>query len=101
MPDTFRRSRIDAQTVEAATREKPYTIYALLRLDDAVLAYLDRPVRYLPQDELPTVAAPYGILPAQASTVARIAAAHPDFAIVRHAMLRREGLALDEVQPLR
>jgi hypothetical protein len=98
LPDTFRSSRIDAQTVEAATRERPYTIYALLRLDDAVLAYLDRPVRYLPQDELTTVAAPYYLL-AQASTVAGIAAAHPDFAIVRHATLRRGGLAIYEVQP--
>ena len=98
LPDTFRRSRIDAQTVEAATREKPYTIYAPLRLDDAMLAYLDRPVRYLPENELPMLAAPYYLL-AQASTVARIAAAHPDFAIVRHATLRREDLALYEVQP--
>ena len=98
LPDTFRRSRIDAQTVEAATREKPYTIYALLRLDDAILAYLDRPVRYLPENELPTVAAPYYLL-AQPSTVARIASRPPDFAIVRHATLRREGFALYEVQP--
>ena len=99
-PDAFRRSRIDAQTVEAATRAKPYAIYAQLRLDDAMLAYLDRPVRYLPEEELPMVVAPYYLL-AQASTIAAVAVAHPDFAIVRHATLRREGLALYEVQPSR
>ena len=62
LPDTFGKTRIDAHIVEAATRAKPYTIYAPLRLDDAVLAYLDRPVRYLEGEQLMALPAPAYLL---------------------------------------
>jgi 4-amino-4-deoxy-L-arabinose transferase-like glycosyltransferase len=96
-PDGFARSRIDAGIVDAATREKPYTIYAPLRSADAVLAYLDRPARYIPVEKLVTLQAPSYFL-ASRPMAARLAAQRSDLAFTLHVVLGSE-VGLYEVQP--
>jgi 4-amino-4-deoxy-L-arabinose transferase-like glycosyltransferase len=96
-PDRFARSRIDAGIVDAATREKPYTIYAPLRAADPVLAYLDKPARYIPVDALAALPAPSYFL-ARQSVAARLAAERPDLDFTLHAVTGSE-LGLYEVQP--
>lgn len=96
LPDKFARTRIEARIVEGATRARPYTIYALLRLDDAVLAYLDRPVQYLEGEQLMALPAPAYLL-AEPQTVAAIGKVRPELTIVLHANVDRKSLGLYEV----
>jgi 4-amino-4-deoxy-L-arabinose transferase-like glycosyltransferase len=98
LADTFARTRIEARVVEAATRAKPYTIFALLRLDDAVLAYLDRPVRYLEGKQLMALPAPAYLL-AEPQTADMIGKARPELTIVLHATINNKSLGLYELVP--
>ena len=89
-----------AQTVEAATRAKPYTIFAPLRLADPVLAYLDRPVQYLDEKQLMALPAPAYLL-ADPQTADMIGKARPDLAIVLHATIKHKSLGLYELVHVR
>ena len=96
LPDMFSKTRIDAHTVEAATRAKPYTVFAPLRLADPVLAYLDRPVRYLEMEELVALPAPSYLL-AEPQTADMIGGARKDIAVVLLATIRYKSLGLYEL----
>ena len=96
--DRFGKTRIEARIVEAATRARPYTIFAPLRLDDAVLAYLDRPVQYLQRKQLVALPAPAYLL-AERQTAEMIGKARPDLAIVLHATIEGGSLGLYELMP--
>jgi len=96
LPDRFGKARIDAQTVESATRTKPYTIFAPLRLADPVLAYLDRPVQYFQEKDLTALAAPAYLL-ADQRTADMIGKSRPDLALVLHATIKHKSLGLFEL----
>jgi 4-amino-4-deoxy-L-arabinose transferase-like glycosyltransferase len=98
LADTFGKARIDAETVEAATRARSYTIFAPLRLADPVLAYLDRPVQYLEEQQLMAMPAPSYLL-AEPQTAERIGKARSDLAIVLHATIKHKSLGLYELVP--
>ena len=98
LPDMFSKTRIDAHTVEAATRAKPYTVFAPLRLADPVLAYLDRPVRYLEMEELVALPAPSYLL-AEPQTADMIGGARKDVAVVLLATIKYKSLGLYELAP--
>ena len=100
LADTFGKARIDAETVEAATRASSYTIFAPLRMADPVLAYLDRPVRYLEEQQLMAMPAPSYLL-AEPQTAERIGKARPDLVVVLHAMIKHKSLGLYELRPRR
>jgi 4-amino-4-deoxy-L-arabinose transferase-like glycosyltransferase len=96
LPDRFGKARVDAQTVEAVTRTKPYTIFAPLRLADPVLAYLERPVRYVQEKDLAALSAPAYLL-ADQRTADMIRNARPDLALVLHATIKHKSLGLFEL----
>lgn len=89
-------SELDARTIDQVAVERPQVLFAEFRTADAILAYLDRPVRYLPAFELASIAAPAYLLvtPARA---AEIAAARPDLAISEQASMGSRPLELYEV----
>lgn len=60
--EQFDKSRIAARTLQSVTSAKPHVIYAPLRLDDAVLAYMNRPVKYLTLDQFYKVESPAFLL---------------------------------------
>jgi 4-amino-4-deoxy-L-arabinose transferase-like glycosyltransferase len=97
-PDRFSGSRIAAKVIEAATSNKPYVIFAPLRLNDAPLAYLDRPVRYIPYPDLVSLPAPSFLLIDQPSAE-DLAARRNDVTLVLHAIVGERGLGLYEVVP--
>ena len=96
LPDRFAKTRIDAQTIEAVTRTRPYTIFAPLRLADPVLAYLVRPVQYVQGKDLAALAAPAYLL-ADQRTADMIGKARSDLAIVLHATIKHKSLGLFEL----
>jgi len=94
--DEFASSRLDAQTVAAAAPDTSRPIMAPPRSADAVLAYLDRPIRYLSNEEMAAVAVPAYLLGWQENADA-IAARRPDVAVNRLAVMRENGIVLFEV----
>jgi 4-amino-4-deoxy-L-arabinose transferase-like glycosyltransferase len=95
--DRFATSRINAGIVAAATRDKPYALYAPLRTDDALLVYLDGPVRYVQPEDLATLPAPSFFL-AHRPVAARLAKQRPDLDFDLHVLVGAQ-LGLYEVQP--
>ena len=96
LPDRFAKTRIDAQTIEAVTRPRPYTIFAPLRLADPVLAYLVRPVQYVEEKDLTALSAPAYLL-ADQRTADMIGKARSDLAIVPHATIKHKSLGVFEL----
>jgi 4-amino-4-deoxy-L-arabinose transferase-like glycosyltransferase len=95
-PDAFAKSRIDARILAAAAPDPGKPVLAVLRIADPVLAYLDRPVRYLP--DLSQVTAPSYLL-AFRGEAEELDAARPDIALVFHAGISFHDLSLYEVIP--
>jgi hypothetical protein len=63
-----------------------------------VLAYLERPVRYLDAEQLMQLPAPAYLL-AEAQTADMIGKARPELTIVLHATVDRKSLGLYELVP--
>jgi 4-amino-4-deoxy-L-arabinose transferase-like glycosyltransferase len=97
-PDRFSGSRIEAEVIEEATSGNPYVIFAPLRLDDTPLAYLDRPVRYVPYPDLVSLPAPSFLLIDQPSAE-DFAARRNDVTLILHAIVGKQRLGLYEVVP--
>lgn len=95
--DSFSRSRMRAAIVEAAAADASHVIYAPIRLDDGLLAYLDRPVRYLRESELKTLP-PRSYFLAPEAVAGRLSAERKDVTFVLHAVVG-SGTGFYEVRP--
>ena len=91
----FAASRIAADTIEAVALDRGMPIVAPVRSADAILAYLDRPISYLTEDQIDVVAAPVYLVGPPA-TVNRLAARRPDLDVAPRARLHG-GLVLYEI----
>lgn len=94
-PDLFRRSRRDAQAIEAVMLTEPLTVYAPLRQADAVLAYLPGPVVYLEGGAAPP-ARSYFL--AHEALVDIMAKAHPELSFEPRAAIGFEKLRFYKVE---
>lgn len=94
----FASSRLDARTVSAAASDTNLLVMAPVRSADAVLAYLDRPIRYLSNDEMAAAPAPAYLLGWQ-ENADLLAARRPDIVVTPLAALRERNLMLFATTP--
>ncbi|TPQ31431.1 glycosyl transferase [Bradyrhizobium guangdongense] len=99
-PDTFRQTRIDAQTIAGVRATMPGIIYAAETTVSAnVLAYVPAPVRRLPASELAKLKVPALVIVSPAEMEA-LAKANAGMRIISHAKLSgNPALVVVEIRP--